>query len=148
MVEEIATVVATAPGGVWLTTTPSGTCNACQVSDDCGTGIVTKALTPRRQRFFLSTELPLLAGEQVRIGVAEQSLLTAAALVYLMPLLFLIIAALIATLAALPEVLVMLLSFSGAALGFYLARSYGQRHNSGGQIQILAVLPALQVKQA
>ena len=88
MVEEIATVVAAESGGVWLTTTPAGTCNACQVSNDCGTGIVTKALTPRRQRFFVSTELSLLAGEQVRIGVAEQSLLKAAALVYLMPLMF------------------------------------------------------------
>ena len=148
MVEEIATVVATAPGGVWLTTTPSGTCNACQVSEDGGTGIVTKALTPRQQRFFLSTELPLLAGEQVRIGVAGHSLLTAAALVYLMPLLMLIGVALLATLAALSEGLVMLLSFSAAALGFYLARCYGRRQSSTQQIRILAVLPALQVKQA
>ena len=148
MVEEIATVVETAPGGVWLTTTPSGTCNACQVSSDCGTGIVTKALTPRQQRFFLPTELPLLAGEQVRIGVAEQSLLTAALWVYLVPLLFLIVAALSASLAMLPEGAVMLISFSAAAVGFYLAHCYSRRQNGSQQIQILAVLPALQVKQA
>lgn len=147
MVEEIATVVATAPGGVWLTTTPVGTCNACQVSSDCGTGIVTKALTPRQQRFFLATELSLLAGEQVRIGVAEQRLVIAALMVYLLPLLLLLGSALVATAAGLAEGWVMLLSFIAAAMGFVIARCYGQRPGATQQIHLLAVLPALAVKQ-
>lgn len=148
MVEEIATVVATQAGGVWLTTTPVGTCNACQVSSDCGTGIVTKAMTPRQQRFFLATQLPLLAGEQVRIGVAEQSLVNAALLVYLLPLVLLLAGALGGTAAALPEALVILVSFAAAALGFAVARWYGQRQDTAQQIHILAVLPALKVNQA
>ncbi len=148
MVEEIATVVATGQGGVWLTTTPVGTCNACQVSSDCGTGIVTKALTPRLQRFFLATELPLLAGEQVRIGIAAHSLLTAAVLVYLLPLVLLLTAALLASIAGWPEGLVITLSFVAAALGFAIARWFGQRQGTTQHIHILAVLPALAVKQA
>ncbi|OYW96740.1 MAG: sigma E positive regulator RseC/MucC, partial [Alishewanella sp. 32-51-5] len=78
MVEEIATVVATESDGVWLTTTPAGSCNSCHASGDCGTGIVAKTLTPRQRRFFVKSALPLLPGEQVRIGVAEQGLVTAA----------------------------------------------------------------------
>ncbi|MBU2113965.1 MAG: SoxR reducing system RseC family protein [Gammaproteobacteria bacterium] len=148
MVEEIATVVATAPGGVWLTTTPVGTCNACQVSSDCGTGIVTKALTPRQSRFFLATDLPLLAGEQVRIGVAEQHLVTAALMVYLLPLLLLVGAALSASVAGLAEIWLILLSAVAAGLGFVIARRYDQRQHSAQPIHILAVLPALKVNQA
>lgn len=148
MVEEIATVVATAPGGVWLTTTPVGTCNACQVSSDCGTGIVTNALTPRQSRFFLTTDLPLLAGEQVRIGVAEQHLVTAALMVYLLPLLLLVGAALSASVAGFAEIWVILLSAVAAGLGFVIARAYDQRQNSAQPIHIVAVLPALKVNQA
>ncbi len=145
MVEEIATVVAAESGGVWLTTTPAGTCNSCHASTDCGAGIVAKALTPRQQRFFLSTELDLLPGEQIRIGIAEQSLLTAAVLVYLLPLLLLISAAALATLAGLAEGLVILLAFCGGGLGFMLARYYGQRQSKRLPIHILEVLPALAV---
>lgn len=148
MVEEIATVVATEQGGVWLTTTPVGTCNACQVSSDCGTGIVTKALTPRQSRFFLATDLPLLAGEQVRIGVAEQRLVSAALVVYLLPLLLLIAATLFASAAGLAEIQVIVLAFVAAAIGFGIARWYGQRQDAVQQIHILAVLPALAVNQA
>ncbi|GAB2905198.1 SoxR reducing system RseC family protein [Rheinheimera gaetbuli] len=148
MVEEIATVVGTEQGGVWLTTTPVGTCNACQVSSDCGTGIVTKALTPRQHRFFLPTELQLLAGEQVRIGVAEQRLVSAALVVYLLPLLLLLAATLLANAAGLPETQVIVLAFVAAATGFVIARWYGQRQDVAQQIHILSVLPALAVNQA
>ena len=90
MVEEIATVVAVEAGGVWLSTTPVASCNACNVSDDCGTGIVAKTMTPRQQRFFITTPLSLLPGEQVKIGLQESSLLVAALMVYLLPLLLLL----------------------------------------------------------
>lgn len=148
MVEEIATVVATAQGGVWLTTTPVGTCNACQVSSDCGTGIVTKALTPRQSRFFLATDLPLLAGERVRIGVTEQHLVAAALMVYILPLLLLVGAALGASVAGLAEIWVIVLSAVAAGAGFGIARRYDQRQNRAKPIHILAVLPTVAVNQA
>lgn len=145
MVEEIATVVASEADGVWLTTTPQGTCNSCQVSDDCGTGLVTKALTPRQQRFFLPTTLALLPGEQVRIGVAEQPLLMAAFMVYLLPLLLLVLCAALASYAGLTEGLVILWSCAGTAVGFFIARRYSQQQSPAQHIRILEVLPALAV---
>lgn len=145
MVEEIATVVAAENDGVWLTTTPQGTCNSCQVSSDCGTGIVTKALTPRQQRFFLPTTLSLLPGEQVRIGVAEQPLLMAAFMVYLLPLLLLVLCAALASYAGLTEGLVILCACAGAAAGFFIARRYSQQQTPAQHIRILEVLSALAV---
>ena len=82
MVEEIATVVRSDSAGLWLTTTPVASCNACQVSDDCGTGIVAKTLTARSQQFFVPTRLNLLPGEQVKVGLSEQQLIVAALMVY------------------------------------------------------------------
>lgn len=146
MVEEIATVVAVEAGGVWLSTTPVASCNACNVSDDCGTGIVAKTMTPRQQRFFITTPLALLPGEQVKIGLQENSLLMAALMVYLLPLLLLLGGAVTAGLAGLAEGWVILAALTGAIAGFMLARRYGRLQQSTEQISIVEVLPQLAVQ--
>ena len=97
---------------------------------------------------LLTENLPLLAGEQVRIGVAEQHLVTAALMVYLLPLLLLVGAALSASVAGLAEFWVIVLSAVAAVLGFVIASRYDQRQHSARPIHILAVLPALKVNQA
>lgn len=147
MVEEIATVVGAEQGGLWLSTQPVTSCNACQVSDDCGTGIVTKALTPRQHRFFIPTELTLLPGEQVRIGISEQGLLRAALMMYLLPLVLMLLAVLIIQqLWQPPEGVLMLSAAAGAFAGFALARRFGR--SAAEQICILDVLPSVAVNQS
>ena len=147
MVEEIATVVACDTGGVWLSTTPVASCNACQVSDDCGTGIVAKTLTPKSLQFFVPSTLNLLPGEQVKIGLAEPALVKAALMVYLLPVVMLLLATLLGSAAGFNEGGQMVLALLGAVAGFFLARRYGQRQERLTQIHILAVLPTLQVQQ-
>lgn len=146
MVEEIATVVASEQDGLWLTTSPAGSCNSCQVSGDCGTGIVAKTFTPRQRRFFVKSDLALLPGEQVRIGMAEQSLVTAALLVYLLPLLLMIVSiTLLHSLWSLPEPALLLVAAVALYAGFRLARWLEQRLSSDDSVQILQVLPQLKV---
>ena len=147
MVEEIATVVSVEQTGVWLTTTPVASCNACQVSDDCGTGIVAKTLTPKKLHFFVASELKLLAGEQVKIGISEQSLIIAAMMVYLLPLLLMLAFILPANAAGLNEGMQMLLAALGAASGFAIARLYGRYQEKRTDIHIVEVLPSLGVQQ-
>ena len=83
MLEEIATVMKSQTDGVWLKTQSVSSCNACQANNDCGTGVVAKALTPRENLFFVKSPLQLLEGQKVKIAVSEQHLLSAAALLYL-----------------------------------------------------------------
>ncbi|WP_333608175.1 SoxR reducing system RseC family protein [Arsukibacterium sp.] len=148
MVEQIATVLATDTDGVWLTTSPVSSCNACQVSTDCGTGIVTKTFTPRTQRFFVATTLPLLPGEQVTIGMAEQGLVLAAARVYLLPLLLMLVSVLLLHWWLAPAEAVLLLAAAASlGAGFMLARWYDQRQATlSQQLTIVAVLPQLGLK--
>ena len=146
MVEEIATVVKAEAGGLWLTTTPVTSCNACQVSDDCGTGIVAKTLTPKSLQFFIPSELALLPGEQVKIGLPEQQLINAALMVYLLPLILLLCAVLLGNALALAELWLIVFAALGAVAGFMLARRYGQQQQLNTQICILEVLPSLAVK--
>ncbi|MDP5143997.1 SoxR reducing system RseC family protein [Rheinheimera baltica] len=147
MVEEIATVVSCSDEGVWLTTTPVATCNTCQVNDDCGTGIVAKTLTARKHHFFVPCTLKLLPGEQVKIGLAEQSLLMAALMVYMLPLLLLLTLALLANALGLNEGGVVLFGFSGGFAGFIIARRYGQYQEKHTHIHIIDVLPSLGIQQ-
>lgn len=149
MVEQLASVVATETNGVWLTTTPVTSCNACNVSDECGTGIVAKTLTPRQHRFFVTTELRLLPGEQVKIAVSEQNLVQAALMVYFLPLVLMLIASLVASYSLqLAEGWVMLAALFGASLGFLFARRFGQwQQQKSEQIHILQILPQLALQQ-
>ncbi|MDX1677485.1 SoxR reducing system RseC family protein [Arsukibacterium sp.] len=146
MIEQIATVVAVEPAGVWLTTTPVTTCQSCHASDDCGTGIVAKTMTPRQNRFFIRTELSLLPGEQVTVAMAGQQLVTIALLVYLLPLLLMMASALLVHLNSnAAEGWVMLAAALGAGCGFLLARHYGTRTTRHQPLRILTVLPDIKV---
>jgi sigma-E factor negative regulatory protein RseC len=148
MIEQIATVLAVDEGGVWLGTTPVTTCNSCQVSSDCGTGIVAKTLTPRQNRFFVTTHLTLLPGEQVKIATTEQQIVIAALLVYLLPLVLMLLLALVADLAwQVSEGWTMLAALLGACAGLLIARYYGNNVATQQQLNIVAVLPALKVQQ-
>ncbi|MDP5206711.1 SoxR reducing system RseC family protein [Alishewanella sp. SMS9] len=150
MVEEIATVLAIESDGVWLNTTPAGTCHSCHVSTDCGTGIVAQTFTPRQNRFFVKTPLQLLPGEQVTIGVAEQGLVLAALAVYLLHLvLMLVVVVTMQSLWQPAEGWLMLGALIGGASGFALARRYNQSLQSQQeQVIILNVLPSIKLNPA
>lgn len=147
MVEEIATVVAKEPEGVWLVTTPAGSCNSCSASADCGTGIVAKTFTPRKNRFFVRTPLNLLPGEQVQIGIAEQGLVIAALMVYLLPLFLMLLALVLVQWLWQPaEPWLLLVAVLAASGGFYLARLYDNKvQRQQEQVFILRILPGLNI---
>lgn len=149
MIEEIATVVSTAEQGVWLKTTSSGNCNSCDENKTCGTGLVARALTPRDAHFFVFTELSLLPGEQVKIAVAEENLLKAAAMVYVLPVILLVVFAVVAqALWQPPELLVILSAITGGIIGFLFAQKYNNYLNrQPEQVQIVSVVSSLAVQQ-
>jgi sigma-E factor negative regulatory protein RseC len=146
MLEEIATVMKTEADGVWLKTQSVSSCNACQSNNDCGTGVVAKALTPRDNLFFVRSPLQLLAGQKVKIAVSEQHLVSAAALLYLLPLFCLIAVAALLSQLQLAEGTVILGSLAALACGFVFARSFNGSSKQQEQIEILQILPDLAVQ--
>lgn len=146
MLEEIATVMKSQADGVWLKTQSVSSCNACHANNDCGTGVVAKALTPRENLFFVKSPLQLLAGQKVKIAVSEQHLLSAAALLYLLPLFCLIAVAALLSRLQLAESAVVLGSLTALVAGFGVARFFSGPAAKQEQIEILAVLPELSVQ--
>ncbi|MDX3773979.1 SoxR reducing system RseC family protein [Chromatiaceae bacterium AAb-1] len=150
MADEIATVVSSEHNGVWLSTTPVSSCHACHASENCGAGVVAKTFTPKKTRFFVVTDKTLLPGERVRIAITEQSLIKAAFMVYLMPLLLMFACILLARHWWQPaEGWLILLAVVSAAGGFLLARKYNHwLARQPEQITITEVLPQLGLQPA
>ncbi|WP_100643311.1 SoxR reducing system RseC family protein [Alteromonas facilis] len=91
MVEEMGEVVAVDNGWITVQTQIKSTCNACHANDDCGTGIVARALAPKVEALRFKTDLPVSVGSRVRLGIQEDALLSASFMLYMLPLIILII---------------------------------------------------------
>ncbi|WP_448566922.1 SoxR reducing system RseC family protein [Thalassotalea ganghwensis] len=97
MVEESARVTQVLePHKVIVESEVKSTCSGCQQLENCGSGQVAKAFPHKKLSLTLETDLALLAGDTVVIGIPQQALLLSAWQVYGFPLLGLIVGALIA----------------------------------------------------
>jgi sigma-E factor negative regulatory protein RseC len=135
MMKALATVASVYREGqsycVELSCEQQTSCNSCQSKSSCGTGIVSKALGNKQLSWQLKTEKAVQPGDVVEIGFPEKRLLQSAALVYLLPILFLFIGALFgqfvlnASLATGEPVTILsalLFAFCGVMLARYLVR--------------------------
>lgn len=97
MMTALATVTKVVPAQqgfqVTLSCEHQTSCSSCQSSKSCGTGIVSKAFGNKTLFWRLQTTQALEAGEVVEIGLPEKSVLQSAALVYLLPLFFMMLGA-------------------------------------------------------
>ncbi|GAD78567.1 hypothetical protein VEZ01S_04_00140 [Vibrio ezurae NBRC 102218] len=78
-----------------LTCEQQTSCSGCASKSSCATGQVSKAIGNKEHAWSVMTSIPVSKGDIVEIGLPEKALLSAAALVYLVPLLFLFIGALV-----------------------------------------------------
>ncbi|QYK00653.1 SoxR reducing system RseC family protein [Shewanella psychrotolerans] len=94
MMEEVATVIRSGNDG-WVTVEVKvkNACNHCDNNESCGTSAVSKAFSPKVQRFSVPSNEQYKAGELLKLGLPESVILKAAAIVYLLPLVGLFIGA-------------------------------------------------------
>lgn len=147
MMSTLATVIAVEQGTVTVSCQQQTSCGHCASRDSCGTGIVTKAIPGRAHQVMLATDKPLTIGEVVEIGLSEKSMLSSALLVYIVPLLFLVVGAVVGQwwfvdLASTSELGVIITSMVSAAIGLLLARQYAKRldGNSDYEPSLIRVL--------
>lgn len=97
MVEEKAVVVAIEDQAAWVETQRKAVCDACGVNKGCGTAVIARVLGNRRSRLKVSNGgFALRVGDEVLIGLQEHALLRGSLIVYGLPLLLMIGAALTA----------------------------------------------------
>ena len=129
MLEENARVVAVEAGAVWVETVRRSTCSACSASAGCGQGLMEKLGVGERRGYVRALAAQDYAvGDHVVIGIPEDLLVRSSLLVYLLPLLGLFGAALLAERLALGESFVILAGLGGFAACWWLARWRSRRH--------------------
>lgn len=118
MIEEQGRIVAVEPGAVWVETLRKSTCSSCSVKAGCGQGLLDQLGAGGRRGYVRAlSDLQLAVGDAVIIGVREDLLVRGSLLVYLLPLIGLFAAAVLAEQLGLSEPWVIL----SALLGFLLA---------------------------
>ncbi|RWX53265.1 SoxR reducing system RseC family protein [Photobacterium chitinilyticum] len=147
MMRSLATVVAVDPGIITVTCQQQTSCGHCASRDSCGTGIVSKATPGRSHLVKIVTQTRVSIGEVVEIGLSERSMLHSAILVYVLPLLFLVLGAVLGQwwfvdLAGSGELGVILTAVLSAAVGLLLARRFAKRleGNSAYKPSLIRVL--------
>lgn len=147
MIEEIGIITAVDKDHIWVETEVKSTCGSCQAQDNCGTGVVAKVFTPKKEKLILRCHQAAEVGQRVRLGVAENQLLSASALMYLLPLLIMIVTAISAQylfpmIELNHELWVVGAAFFATFLTFRFLKRYANQSNTNRfQPKLLAVLP-------
>lgn len=101
MIEEIGVITAVDKDHIWVETEVKTTCGSCEAQENCGTGIVAKAFSPKKEQLILRCSQEAQVGQRVKLGIQENHLVNASALIYVLPL-FVLIASAVGAQAALP----------------------------------------------
>ncbi len=129
MLEETGTVTRVEGESIWVETIRQSACEGCRASKGCGQ----KALASIGQgkRFQVKVKNPrhlvLREGQPVVLGLEDSALLSASALVYLLPLVLMLGAAMLVDSMIGSEGLTILAALAGLAGGMLLARTLASR---------------------
>ena len=97
-------------------------CNACASRDSCVSNTLASAMPSKAFTLAVATNKQVPVGSIVEIGMQETVLVKSAVWIYLLPLIFFILAALASHMASQNELIVIAVSFISGAVGFYLAK--------------------------
>lgn len=140
MIEESGRVVAVEDGAVWVETLRKSTCSSCSANAGCGQGLMDKLGVGRRRGLVRALcSLRLEVGDSVVIGVREDLLVRGSLLVYLLPLVCLFAAALLAQALGAGEPQIAAAGVSGLALGWLLVRWRSRRTAESPDLQPVVV---------
>lgn len=136
MIEEQGRVVSYEPGAAWVETVRQSTCGSCQAKAGCGQALLQRLGGGARQGYIrVLSDRAVHVGDQVMIGLPENAVVNASLYMYILPLIGLFSAALLADNAGLSEPWIILCAFFGLASGFAGVRWYAWRQRSNPDMQ-------------
>lgn len=104
-------------------------CETCSLKSGCGQSALSKLSSERCLELDVDNSLGAQIGDEVMIAIPEQGLLNASLRVYLIPLVIMLVAALVADmLFSGQEIWVMLAALVGLLSGFLWARVFSQKN--------------------
>lgn len=104
-------------------------CETCSLKSGCGQSALTKLSSERCLELDVENSLGAKPGDEVMIAIPEQGLINASLRVYLMPLVLMLLAAVVADMVFEgQELWVMLAASAGLISGFMWARIFSQKN--------------------
>lgn len=141
MIEETVRVVGTAGKYAWVEGERRGACGGCASQSSCGTSAWGKVLGQRPVRLKAINPIGAREGESVVIGVRDEALLRGSFVVYLLPLLVMFAAALLAQGLAprLGDGFVALAGIGGLAAALLVVRGFGRKAENDERYQAVVL---------
>lgn len=96
MIEETAIVIDVKDQQILLETQRKSACQTCSVKSGCGTSTLAKVVGKRSSQFVVDNHLNVQVGDRVIIAIDENALVQGSLLIYLLPLIFMMLAGLLA----------------------------------------------------
>jgi sigma-E factor negative regulatory protein RseC len=96
MIEEIASVIAVEGDVAIIRVEKTSSCGSCQASGSCGTSSLAAFFNFQPPQLKIRNTLDAKPGDQVVVGIEENSLVAGSFLIYIVPLLLLILFAVVA----------------------------------------------------
>ncbi len=124
MLEESGRVVDIDADGVWVETIKMSACASCSARSGCGQSLLASVGQGKRSVICVDnpSNLAVSADDQVVIGIGEGAFMRISVLLYLIPLLTLFIAAVIAKLSGFAEPVVIGSGITGLIIGLGVVR--------------------------
>jgi len=125
MIEERGQVVAVDGDFIVVQMQPRSSCSSCHVGSNCGTSVLARWFGQRTNRVRVRNTLGLQEGQGAVIGIHESVLLKASLLAYLMPMMAMVMAAMLAAQVGAGDGVVALSSMAGLVVGLLLLQRRG-----------------------
>jgi sigma-E factor negative regulatory protein RseC len=127
MLEETGVVTAVDGEFAWVETQPKSACGHCTVSNGCGTSVLAKWYSPKKNQVRVVNHLNLQPGAAAVLGVANDVLIKAAFIAYMLPLLAMISFAIVGSVSGMNNIFVVISSLLGLMTGLWFARWLNNR---------------------
>ena len=138
MIKKKAIVIAIDNTTIWLDIKRRSTCSQCRVKKFCSTGLLDNHVGNNFFRITVDKHINVAVGQQVQLGILEQSLVQGAFIIYIIPLITMFLLMVIAQLLDFSEVVKFIASICGLAIGFYLVHIRFQKNNRNNNIGMQA----------
>ncbi|MDC0662625.1 SoxR reducing system RseC family protein [Marinobacter sp. SS21] len=140
MITETGRVIAQDGRKIWIQTIRQSACQSCAARQGCGQRVLASASGGKANQVLVENTLDARVGDEVTVAIDESALLGASMLIYALPLMLFVVAALGGHwLAPESEGVAILLALAGLAAGFGLARGLQHRREDGYAPQLLRI---------
>ncbi|MES2673368.1 MAG: SoxR reducing system RseC family protein [Pseudomonadota bacterium] len=153
MILEVGLITAVEPEGLWVETIHRSTCGSCHAQKGCGQSLLAKHGASTSQLWVLlegRNAQDYYVGDEVRIGIPEDVVATSALFIYMVPLIGMVLATILAHQQALNDGVSTLWAMGGLILGGGVARwhAYHTRFDNRLQPVLVGDLQILQLLEA